>query len=187
MEFMWALRNSSLNPHHWALFLAIQALNSSPEATNSVRSQGKDWEEERERKEGSQREIREQEGKFTSENPNQRIRGTDQNLRITNSGNSQTSSNHVEEPFQNLKRCESVERSNCPIQNPNPNTKQFERNQRNISKSTTSVNRSEYALYRNVFTKKKTKNVNSSNLNHQDPKIHVVWTANPDFFRMICV
>ena len=44
----------------------------------------------------SQRWVREEEGKFTSENPNQRIRRTDQNLRITNSGNSQTSSNHVE-------------------------------------------------------------------------------------------
>ena len=101
-----------------------------------------------------------------SESKNQR---NGPNLRITNSGNSQSSPNHVKKPLQNLKRCESMVSSSCSIQNPNPNTKSFERNQGNVSKSTTSVNRSESTLFYNDFTQK-IKNLNSSNLNHQNSK-----------------
>jgi len=73
---------------------AIQARTHHPKAASSsaiteVR------EEEEERSEGSQREIGEGERKLTSEDPDQRIKETNQSLRITNSGNSQTFSNRI--------------------------------------------------------------------------------------------
>jgi len=47
MEFVWTLRDSSTNLHHWVIFPAIQASNSSPEATNPKRDHRvRSWEEE---------------------------------------------------------------------------------------------------------------------------------------------
>ncbi len=101
-QIQWSLHRFSEIPY-WifiieSVFSAIQARTHHPKAASSsaiteVR------EEERERSEGSQREIREGERKLTSKDPNQRIRGTSQNLRITDSGNSQISFNHVENHY----------------------------------------------------------------------------------------
>jgi len=76
--------------------------------------------------------------------------------------------------------------SSCSVQNPNPDTKSFEKNQRNASESTTRVNRSESLPFYNDFTQK-TKDPNSSNLNHQDSKVHIVLTMKITFFCMIRV
>ena len=49
MEFVWTLRDSSTNLHHWVTLSAIQASNSSPEATNPKRDHRVEIEKKKER------------------------------------------------------------------------------------------------------------------------------------------
>ena len=57
----------------------------------------------------------------------------------------------------NSERCESMEDSNCSVQNPNPNTKIIWKKQRNTSRFTTSVNQSESLRFYEVLIQKKTR------------------------------
>ena len=143
-----------------------------------MRSQNWNWEEEgknsrilnqRREKEENYRSI----SKFKPRNQRNRIKiqgfpKISTQISNQNSGKLSNLPHITENHHRSPEPRESIASSNGPIQNPNPNIKNCLKNQRNVSKSTTSVNRNKSLRFHHDFSQKNTRDPNGLNLHQQN-------------------